>query len=320
MAYTTNASADDLEDVRRALGAERISLLGFSYGGELALATVRRHGSNLERVVFASMRGPDQTMKLPSTYDTHLRRLSELVAADASMGAAVPDLSAMLKQVLEKLADEPVAITVNDRRAGAPVTLSVGPVALQAVLQGAVSDGRALPAVPALVLSLSQGDSSLLAPQVERLYNSLRGGSSAMPVAMDCSSGWSSERQARAHREASQALLGNVMNFRLRSEVCGLVGNPDLGLEFRSPVWSKVPALFLSGTLDAGSPPFQSEEVRWGFPNSVHIIVENAGHESLPADEVQTVVVDFFKGQDISGRRVAFPPPRFLSLEQAKPR
>lgn len=319
-AYTTNASADDLEDLRRALGAERLSLLGFSYGGELALAAVRRHGPRLERVVFASLRGPDQTMKLPSTYDTHFKRLSQLAAADPAMGPLVPDISGLLKQVLEKLADQPLTVTVNDRRAGAPVALSVGPVALQALLQGAVSDGRALPALPALVLSLSQGDTSLLAPQVERLYNSLRGGSSAMPVAMDCSSGWSPERQARARREARHALLGNVMNFRLRSEVCALVGNPDLGLEFRSPVWSTVPALFLSGSLDAGSPPFQSEEVRWGFPNSVHIIVENAGHESLPADDVQSVVVDFFKGEDVSGRRVAFPPPRFLSLEQAKSR
>ena len=41
--YTTAASADDIDDLRLALGAERLSLLGFSYGTELALAYVRRH-------------------------------------------------------------------------------------------------------------------------------------------------------------------------------------------------------------------------------------------------------------------------------------
>ncbi|MGH9778606.1 MAG: alpha/beta fold hydrolase [Candidatus Acidiferrales bacterium] len=319
-AYNTRASADDLDDVRRALGAERISLLGFSYGGELALDAVRRHSLHLERVVFASMRGPDHTMKLPGTYDTHFRRLSRLAAADPAIGQLVPDLAALLRQVLEKMNRQPLSLTVNDRRAGAPVSLSVGPTALQAVLQSAASDGRARPALPAMLYALSQGDDSLLAPHVERLYNSFRAGTSSMSVAMDCSSGWSAERQARARREARQALLGDVMNFRLRADICQVVGNPDLGAEFRSPVWSTVPALFLSGSLDAGSPPFQSEEVRWGFANSVHIIVENAGHESLPADDVQAVVVDFFKGEDISGRRVTFPPPRFLSLEQAKSR
>ncbi len=55
-----------------------------------------------------------------------------------------------------------------------------------------------------------------------------------------------------------------------------------------------------------------------GFPNSVHIIVENGFHETIPAREVQDIVVDFFKGQDVSGRRVTFGRPVFLTLEQAK--
>jgi len=46
-AYNTNASGDDLEDLRRALGVERLSLLGHSHGTSLALATIRRHGEHL---------------------------------------------------------------------------------------------------------------------------------------------------------------------------------------------------------------------------------------------------------------------------------
>src|SRR5262245_52023193 len=48
-AYNMNESADDLEDLRKALGAKKISLLGFSGGATLALATLRRHGPNLDR-------------------------------------------------------------------------------------------------------------------------------------------------------------------------------------------------------------------------------------------------------------------------------
>ena len=78
------------------------------------------------------------------------------------------------------------------------------------------------------------------------------------------------------------------------------------------------PALFISGTLDTNTPPFQAEEVRWGFPNSAHLIVENGGHETLPGADVQRVVVDFFKGQSVAGRTVTFERPRFLSVEEAK--
>jgi fermentation-respiration switch protein FrsA (DUF1100 family) len=81
---------------------------------------------------------------------------------------------------------------------------------------------------------------------------------------------------------------------------------------------STLPALFLSGTLDTNTPPFHAEEVRWGFPNSTHLIIENSGHEMLPSPEVQAVIVDFFKGADVSNRNVSFPRPRFVSVEEAK--
>ena len=68
-AYNTEASADDLDDLRRALGAEKISLFGFSYGTHLALAAVRRHPERIDRVILAGTEGPDHSQKLPHTFD-----------------------------------------------------------------------------------------------------------------------------------------------------------------------------------------------------------------------------------------------------------
>ena len=58
--------------------------------------------------------------------------------------------------------------------------------------------------------------------------------------------------------------------------------------------------------------------MRWGFPDSTHLVVENGGHETLPSEEVQAVVIDFFKGANVRGRVVSFAPPEFLSVEEAK--
>src|SRR3954447_3692520 len=41
--YTSDESADDLEDLRRALGVPQLSLWGVSYGSSLALTAIRRH-------------------------------------------------------------------------------------------------------------------------------------------------------------------------------------------------------------------------------------------------------------------------------------
>jgi len=50
-AYNTVESADDIDDLRQALGFEKVDLLAFSYGTRLALAVVQRHSSHVGRVV-----------------------------------------------------------------------------------------------------------------------------------------------------------------------------------------------------------------------------------------------------------------------------
>ena len=51
VSYRTSASADDVDDVRRALGFERIDLYGDSYGTYLAESYAFRHGETLDALV-----------------------------------------------------------------------------------------------------------------------------------------------------------------------------------------------------------------------------------------------------------------------------
>lgn len=313
--YNSNASADDLEDLRRALGAERLSLLAWSYGTELALATVRRHGARLHRVVLASTRGPDNLLKLPSVWDSQIGRLSRLAAADPNVGRIVPDMEALMRRVMESLERNPVYVTVTDRRADRQINLRVGKIGLQTLIRGDLSDTRSFTSLPALLSTIEQGDYSIFTRRIEQLYNGF--GGSAMSLATDCAAGWSAGRMARANREARAALMSNV-NLQWSPNICRLTGSASLGSNFRSRIRSTLPTLFVSGTLDPNAPSSQAEEVRRGFPNGVHLIVENAGHESLPATEIQSVVVDFFKGRDVSRLTISLPRPRFVSVEEAK--
>ncbi|WP_045049915.1 alpha/beta fold hydrolase, partial [Rouxiella chamberiensis] len=101
-AYTTAESADDLDDLRRALGVPRISLWGMSYGTHLALATVRLHGKGLERVVLMGTEGPDDTLKLPLSSDALLQELTPLARRDG-----FDDLAGSAKRVLQALREQP---------------------------------------------------------------------------------------------------------------------------------------------------------------------------------------------------------------------
>jgi pimeloyl-ACP methyl ester carboxylesterase len=317
-AYTPNAVADDVEDLRKALGVEKVSLLGMSYGTHLALAFIRRHETSVHRAVMAGTLGPDHALLLPGAANLLLLKVSQLAAQDTNINKLVPDFAALVRQTLAQFERRPVTLAVTDKRTNQPVNVTVGKVVLQITLDS-LSDERALPALPALFYTVSRGDYSMLARRVEGLYNSLNGsGSSAMSMALTCSSGWSAERMAKALEEGKQSPTGTATLSR--TEFCQSIGSRALGPEFRSPIWSTTPVLFLSGDLDAVTPPYQAEEVRWGFPNGVHLIVGNAGHETLPAADVQAIVADFFHGQDVTQRKVVLPSPRFKTPEELRPR
>jgi beta-lactamase class A/pimeloyl-ACP methyl ester carboxylesterase len=59
LGYNTEESADDVEALRRALGAEKISLWGISYGTHLGLAVIRRHGEHTHRAVLTGVSGAE---------------------------------------------------------------------------------------------------------------------------------------------------------------------------------------------------------------------------------------------------------------------
>lgn len=294
-AYHTEASADDLEDLRRALGAPKISLFGFSYGTHLALAAVRRHPQSIDRVILAGTEGPDHSQKYPHTYDLQLARLAHLEGK--------PDLVELTADLLARLEKSPIEVDAKGTR------LLIGKEGFQYLLRRDLGDTNDTRNLIRMIRDSARGDYAALAAFASRRYAEFGGGMALMGTAMDCASGVSPERMARINRETPNSLLGVMTNYPF-PQVCNVVEIPALPESYRAPVTATLPALFISGSLDSNTPPYQAEEVRWGFADSVHVIVENAGHEStLTLPQVRTLMVDFLKGEDVSGRRIVAASP-----------
>jgi pimeloyl-ACP methyl ester carboxylesterase len=105
--FNTAASADDLEDLRRAVGAEKLSLVAHSYGTTLALEAVRRHGEHIERIVLSGVEGPDHAVQMPLIFDFALRKLSNLAATSAKVRGAFPDTYGEFERLLDRADREP---------------------------------------------------------------------------------------------------------------------------------------------------------------------------------------------------------------------
>jgi len=196
--------------------------------------------------------------------------------------------------------------------------VKVGKSGLQFLIMRDLGDTNDLPIFPAWFYTMYHNDYSILARFVERRYNQFSQGISLMTAVMDASSGTTKARIAKIEDEAKTALLGNMVNFPFPG-IDDAVGSPDLGDKFRSPINTNVPTLFISGTLDNNTPPFQADEVRRTFRQSTHVIVENAGHESMFDDgRVQQMIVDYLHGIDVSKTKIALPPLKFKELPPLK--
>ncbi|MGE0040453.1 MAG: alpha/beta fold hydrolase [Vicinamibacterales bacterium] len=302
-AYTTEASADDVDAVRRALGVPTIALLGFSYGTHLGLEVMRRHPASVERAVLVGTEGPWHTLKYPRSLDAQFGRL-----ARAARGV-VPDLVGAWLALLERAAAAPLRVPVTLGKESR--TALVGAEGLQWLLRRDLGDTGDWPWIPAAIAKAAGGDVSGFRPVVERRLGQIGSGVALMGMAMDCASGSSPARLAEIRAQAPSSLLGVMTNFPY-PDVCEALGLPALPASFREPFASDVPTLFVRGTLDGNTPPWQADEVSARFTRDLHLTIEGAGHEgSLPAPAVQDAIVGFLQGRADLPARLAVPLPVF---------
>lgn len=293
--YTTVESADDLDDLRRALGAERLHLVGISYGTHLAMAAMRRHGAHLARVVLASAEGPDDTIKRPQLTEAFLRRV------------LTADEHAALGQALARLAAAPARTRFVDPRSGEPVVVTISKLDLQRVVGYLIKNPSTLRLLRAWLPALAAGEVAALAPIVAQAASEAQG-MRGMPEVMDAASGASRARQAQVRREAPGTLLEDTLNYPGLA-LAEALGAPDLGEAFRAPLVSAIPTLLLSGTLDGRTYVDSHRELAATLGQATHVVVEGAGHDLfLASPEVVARIVAFLAGREVSAAPIVVAP------------
>ncbi|NZA25558.1 alpha/beta fold hydrolase [Luteimonas sp. SJ-92] len=309
--YNTWESAADLDDLRRALGADRITLWGISYGTHLGLATLKRYPDRIDKAVFASIEDLHETVKLPALTDAFFVRVQEAIDADATAAALFPDLSALMRKVYDRLDAAPVTVAVATGDGG-QARLSIGRLDVQMLVSGMVSDPPYLAYLPAMFAAMAGGDFDEVGQTIhDRIRSDFGRFASGMPEAMDSASGIAAQRLELVEAQARTALLGDALNYPM-PHLAGAYGVPDLGDDFRAPIRSDVPTLFLSGTLDGRTYPESAADTAARFGNAAHVLIENAGHNLFMASpEVADTILEFLEHGRTERTRIVLPPPAF---------
>jgi pimeloyl-ACP methyl ester carboxylesterase len=305
-AYNVRESAEDIEDLRLALGAAKLRLLAGSWGTHLALAAIRAHGDGLERAALLGVVGPDHLYGSPADVEAQLVEISRLARRDAAVTKLFPNLLEAVRGALERLRREPRTVELATRDGGS-LRIAVGAFELAWYTRSLLTSQETISHLPALLAALKAGDLRELAAAAARWRFAPAPPASVFTAR--CSSGASPERLVRINRESRSTVLGETTSYA-EERVCRAFGVPPLPESFRAPVVSELPVLFVSGTLDGDTPEGNAIEVSRGFSNAERLQVEGAPHALLGFEDpaARGAIVRFFEGRHLRSPRVALSP------------
>jgi pimeloyl-ACP methyl ester carboxylesterase len=277
--YTTSIFADDLDDVRQAMGYDKINLFGGSYGTRAALVYLRRHGEHVRTIALEGVAPPQYRIPLafPKTTQGSVDQLIARCAADEACHKDFPDLKKEFQAIVDKLEKSPAHFDVDNGAAGTqPVTLSRG--MFVAALRPLLYIPGLLSEFPYMIHRVYQDDWSIYATAVLQVRNAIdkqidRG----MFLSVVCAEDVPGTTEEMIRRDTAGTYLGDSQ-VRAYQKACGDWVQGAIPKDYYAPIRSAVPVLLISGALDPATPPKASEQAAKDLSNSRVVVVKEGTH------------------------------------------
>jgi pimeloyl-ACP methyl ester carboxylesterase len=278
--YTSPYSLADVEDLRAALGHEKINLIGSSYGTRAALVYLRQYESRVRSIVLQASMAMSQIMPDGMAVDAEaaVRGVLADCLASADCAAKYPNVEQDYRTAVER-ARRPVPVTITDPRGGDPVETTLQPQgfgeALRAMMYGP-APARDIPRL--LHVAATEGDYSGFAQfAANRSYGLARGLATGMYLSITCAEDIPFANEYREYEMGQATFLADA-RARSHFDACRRWATGSVPDDFHASVESDVPVLVLNGQHDPVTPPKWGAETANHLPNSFHIVVPHGGH------------------------------------------
>jgi pimeloyl-ACP methyl ester carboxylesterase len=278
--YTTEIAADDLEDVRRALGYQKINIIGGSYGTRAAQVFLKRHPNGVRAIILHGVSPTNQFM--PRDFPQHTERALNGViaecAADKDCHEAFPNLEAEKKSVLEKLLRGPVDVDLKRADLNGTIRISLSRDLVAEAVRYMLYQAAAASRIPLFIHLAAQGNFVPLAKAaIDYRRNLVATGSNGMYLSVTCAEDLPLIKAGEGERNGANTFLGD---YRLRQQraACALWPRGKIPDDYAQPTVSDVPVLILTGQWDPVTPPIYGDTAAKHLSHSLHVIVPHGGH------------------------------------------
>lgn len=278
--YTTPIAMGDLDELRAAMGYERINLFGTSYGTRAAQVYMRRYPNRIRSVILKGVTPMTVPLTLPMARDAQraLDILFDDCAADEACRAAFPNLRQEFRAVLNRLEQGTVSVEISDSTNGQTERVEMSRGAVTPTLRSLMQSVGGAAQAPMLIHRAFEGDFAPLARAALSIRRSFPQGVSvgvflSIPNAEDLPFS-----DARTIARESEGTFLRDYYFQQIARAGEILPRGSVPRNYREPVRSNIPVLLISGFLDPATPPSGGDEVARHLPNSLHVVVRNGSH------------------------------------------
>ena len=276
--YSTFAAADDLFEVRLALGYDQINLIGGSYGTRMALIYMRQHPETVRAAILNGV--VPLAFRNPLYHSPAAARALELILQECARvpecQQAFPHLREELESIFNRLEKKPVMVEIDHPVTKEKIKVSLDKAAFAEALRTIMYSDLTIRQVPYLIHQAYLGDFQPFAAKGlasnRRIRKLIALG---MLLCVTCA-----EDVARIDPKEIPEVIGDSFlgDARVRQQmaVCRFWPKSIIPDDFDRDVSVDVPTLIISGFFDPVTPPRWGEEAARHLSHSLHLVIPGA--------------------------------------------
>jgi len=279
-AYNSAESAADIEDLRRVLKLDKISLWGVSYSSRLILNVMRDYPNGIRAVVLESPLPPEVNYDEVGV-DAIVNALNQVFkncAVDGECAKAYPNLESEFYEVVGKLNKKPISASVKDETTGKTNELKLdGNDFVTWIVDYLLSvDASAIADVPLVVNQAFQGNYEVFKRYAKAKLGP-RGGL-GMRYSVWCSEEVPFENMQKIKAQSFRYSRLNGYEVMTLPDICRVWKVPAAKQIENKPIRSDVPTMILTAEYDAYTPSAWGQLIARNLKNSFLFEVPWAGH------------------------------------------